>query len=80
MQHQPEGYREEVMVGQRVGYGRYQPGPKENQLPTGNQQPHCGRNMFGLSSRLLLCFGRLTTEKVLRPHTEIKITVLTISR
>ena len=38
--------------------GRYQPGPKEI-LPIGNQQPHCGRNMFGLTSRLLLCFDRL---------------------
>ena len=64
-----------VNGGAACGIERYQPGPKEK-LATGNQQPYCGQNMFGESSRLLLC----TSEQVPRPHAEIKIAVRTISR
>ena len=62
------------MVGLRVGQGGTSPGPKETakmaktakngKLPTGKQQAYCGRNMFGLSSRLLLCVSTLTTHGV----------------
>ena len=42
----------------RVGYnelGGTSPGQKEI-LPKGNQQPHCGRTMFGLTSRFTALF------------------------
>ena len=63
------------MVGLRVGQGGTSPGPietakngKDSQKWQNSQkwqtQAYCGRNMFGLSSRLLLCVITLTTHGV----------------
>ena len=57
------------MVGLRVGQGGTSPGPKETakngkDSQKWQTQAYCGRNMFGLSSRLVLSVSTLTTHGV----------------
>ena len=59
----PEGHRADLKVGLRVGYNKWAvPARAKEILPIGNELLHCGRQMFGLTSRLLLCFNRLIME------------------
>ena len=61
--HHSEGHRADLKVGLRVGYNKWAvPARAKEILPIGNELLHCGRKMFGLTSRLLLCFNRLIME------------------
>ena len=70
VQHQPEGYREEVMVGQRPGQ------KKTNCLPAINNHT-ADETCSGYPA---VCCSAAAGLQQKRFYTEIKITVLTISR
>ena len=57
--HYPEGHRGDIKVRVRVGYkGGTSPGQKRYCLSAINNHT-ADKNLFGLTSRLLLCFDRL---------------------